>query len=567
MPLIKFHPFAKRQKHNNKSLNFLLKSRLKKMPSGFTIVELVVVIVIIGILASISYVSYVGIVKKAQAASISSDLKKASSQLLKYKADNGEFPISQNDVNDGKGFEASQGVYFDYYANGNFCLEAHLDDITYHVTSDSIEPAEGDCGAVTFVANLSSIYGSEDWTDFRATSMVQTSDGGYAITGYYIYPGSEYPTGSMYIAKFDKAGNYLWGKCWGNMSHADRYGIYGDRGNAIVQANDGGYVITGQTASYSTNGDNDMFIAKFDSNGSFSWNKTLGIEANDDSGSSLAKTSDGGYVVTGNTCPALEDCTLFLAKYDSAGSLLWSKSGGGSSIVQTSDGGYVAISGVYIKKYNSSGDLLWDKAWTSNLSGEYGASVVQTSDGGYALTGKTAAHSNGGSDDMIFIKFDSAGNITWSRTWGGPYADSGNSIIQTGDGGYIIVGDTTYNLHMFFVKFDSMGNLSWNKTFGSGDFSCNGKAIIETSDGGYAIVGNITDGLGPMIVKLTTEGEIIGCPSSICNTIIATVSDPALTVTEATETVSTLSVTTTSEPIDDVVNLPATGGTIVSLQI
>ena len=90
---------------------------------------------------------------------------------------------------------------------------------------------------------------------------------------------------------------------------------------------------------------------------------------------------------------------------------------------------------------------------------------------------------------------------------------------------------------------------------------------IETSDGGYAIVGNITDGLGPMIVKLTTEGEIIGCPSSICNTIIATVSDPALTVTEATETVSTLSVTTTSEPIDDVVNLPATGGTIVSLQI
>ena len=114
------------------------------------------------------------------------------------------------------------------------------------------------------------------------------------------------------------------------------------------------------------------------------------------------------------------------------------------------------------------GNTTFVKTWGGTPNDD-GQSVQQTSDGGYIVTGSTSSY-GAGSDDMFLVKYDSAGTLSWNKTWGGAGYDYGYSIQQTSDGGYIVTGQTTsYGAgsgDMFLVKYTSTGNLSWNKTWG-----------------------------------------------------------------------------------------------------
>jgi hypothetical protein len=73
---------------------------------------------------------------------------------------------------------------------------------------------------------------------------------------------------------------------------------------------------------------------------------------------------------------------------------------------------------------------------------EAGKSLIQTSDGGYAIAGSYGFVLGVYAGDVYLVKLDAHGNLQWTKTIGGPAGEEGNSLIQTSDGGYVIVGHT-----------------------------------------------------------------------------------------------------------------------------
>ena len=247
--------------------------------------------------------------------------------------------------------------------------------------------------------------------------------------------------------------------------------------------------------------------------------KTFGGD-NYDFGYSVQQTTDGGYIITGTTLSfGNDDGDVWLIKTDSYGNEDWNNtfSGSGYSVQQTTDGGYI------ITGNNGSGDVLLIKTdtegneeWNRTFGGpddDEGISVQQTTDGGYIITGYTESFGNGGSDVWL-IKTDSEGNEEWNQTFGGSGYDTGFSVQQITDGGYIITGFTfsfgNVNFIVWLIKTDTNGNEEWNQTLG-GSSDDKGFSVQQTTDGGYIITGS-TKSFGNgnddvWLIKTNSEGN------------------------------------------------------------
>ena len=202
-------------------------------------------------------------------------------------------------------------------------------------------------------------------------------------------------------------------------------GIDADYGTSVQQTTDGGYIITGATSSFG-NGFLDVYLIKTDGSGTEQWTKTFG-GTDDDWAYSVQQTTDGGYIITGNNgSNGSNGYDVYLIKTDGSGIEQWTKTFGGAdsdwgrAVQQTTDGGYI-IAGytgsfgngsydVYLIKTDGSGTEQWTKTF-GGTSYDYGQSVQQTTDGGYIITGMTASFGNG-SEDVYLIKTDGSGNVT-----------------------------------------------------------------------------------------------------------------------------------------------------------
>jgi len=337
-------------------------------------------------------------------------------------------------------------------------------------------------------------YGSVG--DDGAFSIQQTSDGGYVVAGYSgIYSNGH---NDIAIYRLDSSGNKVWFKHYGGTNYDHAY--------SIQQTSDGGYIVSGDTDSY-TYGGYDITIYKLDSSGNKIWFKHYG-GTQDEAGYSIQQTSDGGYIVAGYTKSYTygnEDFIIY--RLNSSGNKVWFKHYGGTgddsawSIQQTSDSGYIVggMTDSYtygaddfaIYKLDSNGNKVWFKHYGGNHY-DKGKSIQQTSDGGYVMGGHTVSYTYGNEDFAIY-RLDSSGNKVWFKHYGGTDSDQGKSIQQTSDGGYIITGYThSYSFgesDIAIYKLNSSGNKVWFKHYGGTDFDY-GKSIKQTSDGGYIITGD-----------------------------------------------------------------------------
>ena len=329
----------------------------------------------------------------------------------------------------------------------------------------------------------------------EAAFVWQTSDAGYIIAGHTQHAGGGEI--DIYLVKTDSFGDTLWTRSYGGAEYDDAF--------CIQQTSDAGYVVVGYTKSFGA-GDRDVYVIKTDSLGDTLWTRTYGGGSLDE-GCYVQQTPDLGYVVTGSAAGVGGWTDVYLIRIDSLGNTVWTRSYGGAdpdrgySVQQTSDQGYVVVGAtysfgpgwddVYLVKTSSAGDTVWTATYGGGADDEVGNSVQQTEDEGYIVVGHTRSFGAGGMD-IYLVKTDSLGNTIWEKTYGGLYYDGGESVRQTPDSGYAVAGWTESfsvgSFDAYLVKTDATGETLWTRAYG-GWRDDRGKCIQQTSDGGYVITG------------------------------------------------------------------------------
>jgi hypothetical protein len=313
----------------------------------------------------------------------------------------------------------------------------------------------------------------------EAYSIQQTADGGYIVAGTSNSPDGDVTGnngGDYWIVKLNETGDITWEKSLGGLTDDAT-------ATSVKQTTDGGYIIAGYSGSNDGNvtgnhGGNDYWIVKLNSTGNIIWEKSLG-GTDDDRAYSVQQTTDGGYIVAGgsksnNGNPSGNHgiYDYWIVKLDNAGSVTWQKSIGGggedvaNSISQTADGGYIVAGysnsiddditgnhGTYdywIVKLDNAGNITWQKS-LGGTNTDIAKSIKQTADGGYIVGGYTSSddgdvsgtHGSAfGHYDYWLVKLDNVGNLTWQKTLGGVGYEYAQDVLQTSDGNYIMAGYT-----------------------------------------------------------------------------------------------------------------------------
>jgi hypothetical protein len=304
---------------------------------------------------------------------------------------------------------------------------------------------------------------------FRLNGIIPTADGN--IIGA---AGFNSGTTDAGVVKFTPDGDVLWAKSYG--------GPHVDHAYWISQAQDGGFLVTGNCISYWGGGPSDAsydaWVIKIDPTGAVEWERAFAcldeeaffMEQRDQSGVQLA---DGGYAVVANTRVAGSgEYDFLLIKLDASGHVEWQKTYGGPGyeslfrkgphLQATTDGGMILAGSttsfgsgntdIWVLKLAADGDIQWQKA-IGGVGYEYCNSIRVAPDGGYVMAGDAGGR-------FGLIKLSEDGEIEWDGGYGGQYAES---LSITGDGGYVLGGGGD---NLLVMKTSPLGLISDSCGFG-----------------------------------------------------------------------------------------------------
>lgn len=376
----------------------------------------------------------------------------------------------------------------------------------------------------------------------------QTSDGGYILIGATNSNNipNYHSNQEIFLLKVNSLGITEWQKAIG--------GDFNDYGGKIKITSNGDYLISGATSSnnhdFSFNrGETDFFLMKVSQSGTILWQRTYG-GSNFDYAQNFIETSDGGFLIGGSSDSIDGDINInngdndfWVIKTNSVGIIEWEKNYGGTNwdslndIIKTSDGGYIMTGETYsanlpnyhgsgdvlIVKTDSQGNIIWQKCFGGS-NWDYSASIIETSDGNFLIGASTKSSNNdvttnhGGFFDFWVFKVNSTGSILWQKTFGGSNGEQITQIIQTTDGNYLACGfsdstngDLTSNNgggDFWLIKISISGNLIWQLSFGVGSNE-RASTIIQTNDSGYLLSGlNENGGIinsDIWVIKLSNE--------------------------------------------------------------
>ena len=328
-------------------------------------------------------------------------------------------------------------------------------------------------------------------------------------------------------------------------------------------------VFSGSSITLQGAGDNDVFVSKWDLDGNLIWARREGVITSE---KALAVTNDNngnvyicGYF-TGSTnfnglaVSGYGGRDIFIAKYDAQGTFQWVQKAGGTGrdeakSIKTDNNGNVYVCGMfsgsasfgsnsvvsgdtYIDSYiaklsGADGSFQWikkgaavldDVAWSLVLdnagsiyvTGEFNSYIsFQNPSSGLATTGNT---------NMYVAKFDGSGNVIWIRGGGGSMADlargigtDGNTVFLTGQfGGVATFGNITLvaadSSDVFVAAMDANGAFLWGLAGGGPADSYeslgyeSGIAVTGNNNTAYATGGMLNNGNSSGAISLDFAG-------------------------------------------------------------
>ena len=348
--------------------------------------------------------------------------------------------------------------------------------------------------------NWARTWGGSTLADDLGLSVAVDESGNAYVTGVFcglvdFDPGSgvdehESRGPDVFLSKFDGDGTFMWVRAWGG-SVSNMLPIYDIGHDVAVDESSHVYVAghfegiadfdPGSGEDYhEAVGVQDIFVTKFDSNGTFDWARTWGGRdwPMTDSGYGVCVDGAGNVYVTGyysqtadfdpgsdEDYHTAEDIDAFLSKFDSLGEFIWARTWGSSGYDMGYDVGIDGAGSVYVTG-SFKGDVDFDAG-----SGEDN-------------------HSSNGSDDAYLSKLDSTGQFEWARTWGSLAQDKALGIGVDGEGNAYVTGyfynivdldpgngvdeyESNGGADVFLSCFDRIGAFSWALTWGGIDFSHN----------------------------------------------------------------------------------------------
>lgn len=349
-----------------------------------------------------------------------------------------------------------------------------------------------------------------------ARDVRQTADGGYLLTGWT--KGQPGAGSAIFLIRTDWRGARTWERLLPGNGFSCGYGV--------CPADDGGVVVVGDTKS-KTGEDHDLFVAKVAADGNVIWEQNFG-GPRCDYGASVLQTGDGGYLVAGGTeSTGAGIYDVYLIKVDAGGRLLWERTYGGKGsdcgyvLLPTTDGAYVIAgntdstgsgrTNAYLIKVDADGRLLWERSYGGDRN-SYGWSLLHTGDGGYLIAGEIeVSGSAGGGFKSYLIKTDAQGREIWERILGGENYGAGYAVWQADAGGYLLAGkeEATGGVHYpGITRTDARGGSETGRTPSGLDAGCI-YAGRPTRDGGSIMAGE--QGLASggaqkiLLVKLAPE--------------------------------------------------------------
>lgn len=292
-----------------------------------------------------------------------------------------------------------------------------------------------------------------------------------------------------------------------------------DAASSFVMTNDGGYLLLGDTYSFS-NGTNDIYLIKIDEAGNLLWEQTFGDDSSD-SGYKIISTMDDGFMIAGYSVE--NGNSKYFRKISADGDSIWEKGypkGVVQDIIELEDGSYIFAgagsfsplgSQLMVGKLSSDGNLIWEKNF-GGLGDDYGRGLVRAADGGFVIGGETRSGAAGPADVYV-VKVDENGNLEWEKKIGGNDWDFANDITATTDGGFILAGiqdNSGIERNAYLLKIDATGETEWENHYGGASFE-EAEKVIQNSDGGYTFIGNTYSfgGQDLYLVKTSADGTLI----------------------------------------------------------